>query len=100
MAKRENLEFQEVSQTVKYPRQLDTPETTIRTSAIASGGWGGRGGIWVLVICLRTHSRLALKIRGVAQSYDERMAQHLLGNGRGRDGEVASIGTTPHAAGS
>jgi hypothetical protein len=34
MAKREDLEFQEVSQTVKYPGQLDTPETTIRTSAI------------------------------------------------------------------
>jgi len=52
------------------------------------------------VICLRTHSRLALKIRGVAQSYDERMAQHLLGNGRGREGEVASIGNTAHTAGS
>ena len=36
MAKREDLEFQEVSQSVKYPRQLDTPETTIRTSAIAA----------------------------------------------------------------
>ncbi len=28
------------------------------------------------------------------------MAQHLLGNGRGREGEVASIGNTAHTAGS
>jgi hypothetical protein len=34
MAKREDLEFKEVSQTVKYPRQLDAPEPAIRTSAI------------------------------------------------------------------